>query len=403
MQSEIQARRSAGTRDVWRALDGAVISNGVVGFTFAATGPVALVFAAAAKGGLGEAALASWLFGGFLLNGILSIGLSLYYRQPLVLLWTIPGIVLVGQALTHLTLPEIVCAYIATGLLMFLLGATGVVGRIMRAIPMPVVMGMVAGVFVQFSIDWILAFKAAFWITFPMTVVFLALLAMPALARVVPPMLAALAVGIIATIVTGQALPTSGAALSLAPPVLVMPVFSWAAIAELTLPLAITVLAAQNGQGFAILTQAGHAAPVNVVTMGCGIGSLLTAPFGTASTCLTGPVSALLVDGTPPEKHFASAVVLGLLAIVFGLCAPLLARLSLAAPPALIASLAGLAMLRILQSAFTAAFKGPYAFGALVSFVVTFAAQPILNIGAPFWGLVFGYLAARVFDDVPVT
>lgn len=394
-------RGPASLADVVRALDRSVISNGIVGFIFAATGPVALVFAAAAKGGLGEAGLAAWLFGGFLLNGLLSIGFSLYFRQPLVLLWTIPGIVLVGQALTHLSLPEVIGAYIATGLLMLALGATGVVGRIMAAIPMPVVMGMVAGVFVQFSIDWIFAFKSAFWITFPMTVVFLCLLALPRIAAVLPPMIAALAVGITATILTGQVVPTSGAALSLAPPQMTMPVLSLAAIAELTIPLAITVLAAQNGQGFAILTQAGHKPPIDAVTVGCGVGSLLVAPFGTASTCLAGPVSAILVNGTPPEKHFASAVVLGLLAVAFGISAPYLARLSVAAPPALIASLAGLAMLKILQSAFTAAFKGPFAFGALISFVVTFAAQPILNIGAPFWGLVFGYLAARIFDDRP--
>lgn len=55
-------------------------------------------------------------------------------------------------------------------------------------------------------------------------------------------------------------------------------------------------------------------------------------------------------------------------------------------------------MLRILQGAFAAAFSGPSQFGALVSFLVTVANIPILNIGAPFWGLVFGYLAARVLD-----
>ena len=394
--------RPAGPRDVLAALDGPSVANAVVGFLFAATGPVALVFAAAGKGGLGEGALAAWLFGGFFLNGLISIGLSLYFRQPLVLLWTIPGIVLVGQALTHLTLPEIVGAYIATGLLMLVLGLTGIVGRIMGAIPMPVVMGMVAGVFLQFGIDWIYAFRDAVWIALPMTVVFLAMLAMPRLSRVVPPMIVTLAVGVAATWLTGGFVPTSGAPVSLGVPQLTLPVLSWPAIAELTVPLAVTVLAAQNGQGYAILTAAGHRPPVDAVTIGCGVGSLLVAPFGTASTCLTGPVSALLVQDTPPERHFASAVVLGLLAVGFGLTAPLLARLSVAAPRALIASLAGLAMLKILQSAFDAAFKGPCQLGALVAFLVTVAGLPILNIGAPFWGLVFGYLAARAFDGVPL-
>ena len=67
----------------------------------------------------------------------------------------------------------------------------------------------------------------------------------------------------------------------------------------------------------------------------------------------------------------------------------------------MIASLAGLAMLKILQGAFAAAFKGPYQFGALISFLVSVANIPILNIGAPFWGIVFGYMASRVFDEEP--
>lgn len=396
--AEPAVQRPAGLRDVMRALDAATLSNGFVAFLFAATGPVALVLAAAAKGGLSEAGVAAWIFGGFAINGLISIGFSLYYRQPLVLLWTIPGIVLVGQALTHLSMAEIAGAYIATGLLILALGATGIVGRIMAAIPMPVVMGMVAGVFLQFGIDWINAFRDAFWIAFPMTLVFLALVAAPSIARVLPPLIAALVVGLAATWATDAFVPTSATPVALAIPALTMPVLSWPAIAELTVPLAVTVLAAQNGQGYAILNAAGHRPPVDAITVGCGVGSILTAPFGTVPTCLTGPVSALLIAGTPREKHFATAVVTGLLVVLFGLSAVWVARLSLAAPRALIASLAGLAMLRILQTSFDAAFKGPYQFGALISFLVTVAGLPVLNIGAPFWGLVFGYLAARLFD-----
>jgi len=36
--------------------------------------------------------------------------------------------------------------------------------------------------------------------------------------------------------------------------------------------------------------------------------------------------------------------------------------------------------------------------GALVTFLVTVADVPILNIGAPFWGLVFGYCASRLLE-----
>jgi benzoate membrane transport protein len=65
----------------------------------------------------------------------------------------------------------------------------------------------------------------------------------------------------------------------------------------------------------------------------------------------------------------------------------------LAAPKAFIMVLAGLAMLRVLQGAFTSAFgAGRFPLGALVSLLVTVADLSLLNIGAAFWGLVAGFL-----------
>jgi benzoate membrane transport protein len=295
----------------------------------------------------------------------------------------------------------VVGAYLVTGALLVALGLTGVVGRIMAAIPMPVVMGMVAGVFMQFGIDWLLAFKQAIWIALPMTVVFAVLLAAPRLARTIPPLIAALVVGLVAAHLTDAYQPASGPPLAWTLPNVLRPSFTWAAMAELVVPLAVTVLAAQNAQGFAILQQSGHTPPVDNVTTACGAGSLVSAWFGSVPTCLAGPVTAILVAGTPREKHYASGIIMGGLAVLFGLTAPLVARLSILAPRPLIAALAGLAMLKVLQASFTAAFKGPHSFGALISFLVTFAGIPILNIGSPFWGLVFGYLAARVYDEKP--
>jgi benzoate membrane transport protein len=73
-------------------------------------------------------------------------------------------------------------------------------------------------------------------------------------------------------------------------------------------------------------------------------------------------------------------------------------HIMLAAPPALIAVLAGLAMLRVLGTAFTAAFHGRFVLGALVTFLVTVAGLPILSIGAPFWGLVFGVATSFILE-----
>jgi benzoate membrane transport protein len=55
-------------------------------------------------------------------------------------------------------------------------------------------------------------------------------------------------------------------------------------------------------------------------------------------------------------------------------------------------------MLRVLQTAFTVSFRGKFTLGALVTFLVTVADVAILNVGAPFWGLVFGFAVSWLLE-----
>jgi benzoate membrane transport protein len=270
----------------------------------------------------------------------------------------------------------------------------------MAAIPMPIVMAMVAGVFLRFGIDLVRSLREDIAIAGSMVAVFLLLSALPALGRRLPPIIGALIVGVVATAVTGRFQPEPGGAAWFAAPVFQAPQWSLQAMLELVVPLAITVLVVQNGQGIAVLRSAGHAPPVNVITIACGAWSLLAAAVGTVSTCLTGPTNALLAASGERSRHYTAGIVCGLLAIVFGLFAPLFTRLMLAAPPAFILTLGGLAMLRVLQSAFVTAFGSRFTLGALITFVVTVSDVKILNIGSPFWGLVAGFAVAWLLERV---
>jgi benzoate membrane transport protein len=377
---------------------GAHAANAVVAFLFAASGPVAIILSVGARGGLSESDIASWIFGAFFLNGLVSIVFSLYYRQPLVFLWSIPGAVLVAPALGHLSFPEVIGAFHATGLLMLVLGLSGWVKRAMAAVPMPIVMAMVAGVFLRFGVDLIFAFRDGFWIAAPMAVAFFAVSASQRISRVLPPLIGALAVGAVAVWLLGEFKAPAGALFAIASPNLYVPAFSWAAMVELVVPLAITVLVAQNAQGIAVLTANGHPPPINAITAGCGAGSIVTALVGSVSTCLTGPVNAILSSSGERRGQYTGAIAVALLAMGFGLLAPLFTRLLLATPGAFIAALAGLAMLRVLQTAFTASFRERFSFGALICFLVTVADVAIFRIGAPFWGLVLGLAASWLLE-----
>ncbi|RZT83537.1 benzoate membrane transport protein [Pseudonocardia sediminis] len=392
-------RRPPGARRILGDLGPRYAANGLIGVVFSATGPGAVVLAVGVQGGLSPAEIASWVFGVFFLNGALTVLASWVYRQPLAFFWTIPGTVLVGPALGHLSLGQVVGAYLATGVLMLLLGLTGWVRTVMDAIPMPIVMAMVAGVFLSFGTGLVKAVVSDAAVAAPMVVVFVVLSAWAAAGRRVPPILGALVVGAVAVAVTGTFRLAGGTVSAfLAALDLQTPQWSLQAMFELVIPLAITVLVVQNGQGVAVLRAARHDPPVNVVTSLCGIWSVLAAGVGAVSTCLTGPTNALLTVSGERHRQYTAGIVCGLLAMVFGVFAPLFTQLMLAAPVAFVATLGGLAMLKVLQSAFVAAFGSRHTFGALVTFVVTVSGITVLNIGGPFWGLVAGIAVSRLLE-----
>jgi benzoate membrane transport protein len=377
---------------------GVYVANAVVAFIFAASGPVAIILSVGARGGLSESDLSSWIFGAFFVNSLISLLFCWLYRQPLVFFWSIPGAVLVGPALGHLSFAEVIGAFYVTGLLMGVLGFTGWVRRAMQTVPMPIVMGMVAGVFLRFGLDLVYSMRDDFWLAAPMALAFIALTALPRLARVLPPVIGALIVGAVAIALMGTFDAKTEPLVAMAQPNLYRVVFSWQAMVELVVPLAITVLVVQNGQGIAVLGAAGHKPPTNAITLACGAGSMITALVGSVSTCLTGPVNAIISASGARERQYIAGMLVALFGLAFGLFSPVFTRLLLSTPKAFIATLAGLAMLRVLQTAFTVSFRDRFALGALVTFLVTVADVAIFNIGAPFWGLVFGFAVSWLLE-----
>lgn len=371
--------------------------NALVGLIFGITGPVAVTMAVGLVGGLSDAQLASWVFGMFLSAGAATLVMSLIYRRPLGFAWSIPGTVLLGPSLQHLSFAEVVGTFFTTGVVTLALGLSGLVRRTMAAIPLPIVMAMVAAVFLRFGTDIVDSGRTAPWVVLPMIVTFIALSAAPRAAKIVPPVLAALAVGFLAVVITGQlSMSTDGPVL--AAPVFTPPEFTWAAQLELVVPLVLTVLVVQNGQGTAVLRNAGHQAPVNASAVTSGVFSIVNACFGAVSACLTGPTNALLTATGERGRHYTAAVVYSLLCFGAAALAPMVTQFMLGTPEAFILALGGLAMLGALRQAFITAFASRFTFGALVTFVVTVAEFDLLNIHAAFWGILFGYLVSRILE-----
>lgn len=371
-------------------------------FLFAASGPLVIILSVAKAGGLSETETASWIFASFGISGLFTMFFSWRYRMTAGMAWTIPGSVLLISSFGHLSFAEIVGAMLASGALIFLLGITGLVRRVMDAIPMPVVMGMVAGVFLPFGLEIVRAFVPAPAMAGVMVAAFLAVAAVPRLARRLPPTLVALVAGLVVLLAGDGVGDLSGLRFAFAEPVWQRPAFSAQAMIELVIPLTITVVVIQNGQGFVILKKAGFEPPQNSLTAACGVGSVIFALLGSVPMCVTGPSNGILNASGTLARRWTAGVLFGLMMFFFGLFAPMTTALGLALPAAYIGLLGGLAMLPVLQGAFTTAFQGRHSLGALVAFLVTVADLALFNIGAAFWGLVFGALASRLLErDAP--
>ncbi len=380
-------------------------ANGLAAALMAGTGPVALVLGIGLEGGLTARELSSYIFIGFFAGGLITIVLSVFYRLPLIHAWTIPGSAIAGLALLKGTpYSDIVGAYLVVGAIMLVLGLTGGFGWLMRRTPVPLVMAMIAGVFLKFGIWIVLAFETSTWIALAATVAFIGTTLRPGLARNFPPILAALIAATIVAFATDQFHLKQPIATIIADPVFFSPTFSVAALLDLVLPLLISVLALQNAQGIVLLRAGGHNPPPNTVTFACGAGSFVFGLFGCANTCLTGPASALVMSNGEPRHQWMGACWWGLLIITYALFAPVITGLALAVPKTMLFVIGGLAMMRVLQQSFSQGFGGRFTMGATVTFVVTVTDlipgydANLLGIGAPFWGLVFGMAVSLLLE-----
>ena len=391
-------------REIMGSLRGHHFANALVSFLFACTGPVALILTVGIAGGLKPAEIASWVSLAFMLGAVITFTMSWIYRQPLAIAWTIPGTAIVGAGLLKFPYAEIVGAYVVTGALMLALGLSGAFRKIMDWMPQPIVMAMVAGLFLKFGILAIDGFDKAPIVAVAATAGFVLFSLVRPLGRFVPPVVAALAAGAVAIGMLGGFAPREGASGLIADPIFFVPKFSEAALLDLVLPLVISVVVLQNAQGIGILRMSRHDPPANMITTVCGAGTIVFGLFGAVCTCLTGPVNAILSSSGEVRNHYLGAFIWAGFAFLFGLFAPGIIGVALAVPDAFIYVIGGLAMLRVLQQSLAAAFGGKFTAGAVVCMTVTVtelipeARFALLGIGAPFWGLVFGILASLLLE-----
>lgn len=368
----------------------------LVGYTSA----VAIVFQAAQALGATPAQTASWMWALGLAMGLSSIGLSWFYRLPVLTAWSTPGAALL--AATHgVALPEATGAFIVCALLITLAGATRVFERVMDKVPMAVASALLAGVLARFGLDAVLSVRSAPLLVLVMALAFL-------LGRRLWPRYAVpgvLLAGVVVAALQGR-LALQAVAFGWTQPVWVMPQFSVAAMVGLALPLFIVTMASQNLPGVAAQRAAGYKTPVSPVIAGTGLVSLLLAPFGAFAINLAAITAAICMGREAhedPARRYTAAIAAGVFYLLLGLAGAAVAGLLAAFPRELVAAVAGLALLGTIAGGLATALKDEqHRDAAAMTFLVTLSGISMAGIGSAFWGMVAGAVTLAVQHWRPV-
>lgn len=351
---------------------------------------IALVLAAAQAVGANAAQTASWVAAVCFAKAIGSLLLSSWKKVPVVLAWSTPGAALIAAS-TGVNINEAVGAFVFAGVLIALTGALPPVNRAVSSIPTGIASGMLAGVLLPFCIAVATHAVADPRLVLPLIAVFV-------LVRLFNPLfavLAALGVGLaIAFILAG--VPGPAFRFDAAPLVFIAPEFNPAVLIGLGLPLYLVTMASQNLPGFAVLRANGYHPPVAAALGVTGMGSAIAALFGAHTFNMAAITAAIcLGDDVHPDKSKRWQVGIAYFAVwmLLGLFGPVIIPTIAAMPPAIIATVAGLALITPLMGAAASAFEQPATrFAAATTFIVTASGIAAFGIGAAFWGLMAGLL-----------
>ena len=383
--------------EFFRDFNAPALWAGVTAFVWYVFGAVPLHLAVAGQLGLSTVETASWVFIVWMSGAVWSILLTLYYRMPIPITWTIPGLIYLGTLSGQFSFPEIVGANFMAGAIIVVLGLAGIGERIMAWLPLPIIMGMFSGSILVYVTRIVSATVEDVLIAGVTVAGYL--LGRAIASQHVPPVgLAALSGGI-AVFLTGE---MGATPIVWDLPTLAMPgvSFSFAAFVAVTLPMVVLAMGLGNVQGLGFLMAQGYRVPVKPVTVIIGINSVINAFLGghAATVARTGVAILAGPDAGPPAGRYWANLIAASLTVTVALAASSVASLVGVLPRTFVVTLAGLAILSSLQGALEKAFGEKLKFGALVAFAVAATPFAVAGITSAFWAILAGLGASLLAE-----
>jgi len=371
------------------------LSAGFIAVLVGYTSSAAIVFQAASAAGAGPEQISAWLLALGLGMGVTCIGLSLYFRAPVLTAWSTPGAALLATSLVGIPMNEAIGAFLFDSLLLTIFGFTGWVDTFMKHVPKSLAAAMLAGVLLRFGLDAFVSLRAQPALVGVKLLIYLGGRRLNSRYTIPLTFLGGLLWAAQGGLIHAEAL-----SLTLAQPIFTAPTFSVSTLIGVGIPLFIVTMASQNVPGIAVLRTNGYQTPVSPLIGWTGLTGLLLGPFGGYQFNLAAITAAICMSPEAdrnPERRYLAAVWAGIFYLVTGLLGATVAGLFTALPKELVAAIAGIALLGTIGNSLTGALLDERERdAALITFLVTASGLSLLSIGSAFWGLAFGLIVLKI-------
>jgi benzoate membrane transport protein len=181
--------------------------------------------------------------------------------------------------------------------------------KVMKWIPLPIVMGMIVGVMIRFATEMIKSVTISPLLAGSAIIVFLL---SSRFLKKVPPVLSALIVSVLLAVVT-HAFHIKNVQEALVLPHVVMPEFSLNAIVSIGIPLALLIICTENAQASGVLMAQGYKPPNSAMAVFGSLVGLVGSLFGAHAINIAGPMTAICSSNEVGKKdgRYAASVANG--------------------------------------------------------------------------------------------
>ncbi|PGY04900.1 benzoate/H(+) symporter BenE family transporter [Bacillus sp. AFS031507] len=373
------------------------VSSGLISSTLVMTGPALIILQAAAAGHFSNQQTINWMFAVYFFGGLLGIVMPLLFRIPITGAHSISGVAFLATVTAHFTYPQLIGGYVMSGLLILLIGLSGLFTKIIKWVPKEVIAAMLAGLVTNYVVQLVQDVKAL-----PLVggAALLSFFISTKISKRIPAVMVAVVVAFITLFLT-QDLHSSSKEIAFFLPSIQMPEFTWMGMVTLGLPLAMLILSNDMAPGIGALESSDFEPPIRKIVSFSGVFSIIASFFGGQSANIAGMMTAICSssDAGVKSKRYMAAVVSGVLTLLFGVFAWKIVPFIQALPHAFVSMLAGFALISVLLSSLQLGFsENKYRLSALFAFLIALSNVSFFHISAPVWGLVVGAIIAKTVE-----